>query len=87
MARRDGGFRLHASEQVARERDLLAQAERMLADVRMLDKRDAHAGALSRGDKRRLEMAMCLVREPKLLLDEPTAGMSRASTPTTRSTC
>jgi len=39
------------------------------------------ASSLSRGDKRRLEMAMCLVQHPKLLLlDEPTAGMSRADT-------
>ena len=37
--------------------------------------------ALSRGDKRRLELAMCLVQQPRLLLlDEPTAGMSRADT-------
>ena len=44
-------------------------------------KRDMHASALSRGDKRRLEMAMCLVQNPRLLLlDEPTAGMSRADT-------
>ena len=36
---------------------------------------------MSRGDKRRLELAMCLVQQPKLLLlDEPTAGMSRADT-------
>jgi len=40
-----------------------------------------HAASLSRGDKRRLEMAMCLSQEPKLLLlDEPTAGMARADT-------
>ncbi|MGY9049467.1 MAG: ABC transporter ATP-binding protein C-terminal domain-containing protein, partial [Rhodobacterales bacterium] len=37
--------------------------------------------SMSRGDKRRLEMAMCLVQEPRLLLlDEPTAGMARADT-------
>jgi branched-chain amino acid transport system ATP-binding protein len=47
----------------------------------MIDKRKMHAASLSRGDKRRLEMAMCLVQEPKLLLlDEPTAGMARADT-------
>ena len=39
------------------------------------------AGSLSRGDKRRLELAMCLVQNPRLLLlDEPTAGMSRLDT-------
>jgi branched-chain amino acid transport system ATP-binding protein len=53
----------------------------MLADVNMLDKRSMLASSLSRGDKRRLEMAMCLVQQPKLLLlDEPTAGMARADT-------
>jgi len=36
---------------------------------------------LSRGNKRRLELAMCLIQHPKLLLlDEPTAGMARHDT-------
>jgi branched-chain amino acid transport system ATP-binding protein len=57
------------------------KALHMLEDVGLADKKDVHSGSLSRGDKRRLELAMCLSQHPKLLLlDEPTAGMSRADT-------
>lgn len=81
FAKRDGSFRLHAMESVVSERGLRAEAERMLDEVNMLDKRGMHTASMSRGDKRRLEMAMCLVQDPKLLLlDEPTAGMARADT-------
>jgi branched-chain amino acid transport system ATP-binding protein len=81
FAKRDGAFRLHAYESVANERSLIEEAERMLDEVQMLDKRNMHSASMSRGDKRRLEMAMCLVQDPRLLLlDEPTAGMGRADT-------
>ena len=81
FAKRDGAFMLNSWKSVRDQRDVEQKAEQMLADVSMLAKRDMKAGSLSRGDKRRLEMAMCLAQDPKLLLlDEPTAGMARADT-------
>jgi branched-chain amino acid transport system ATP-binding protein len=81
FAKRDGAFRMHAIEKVENERDLIEKAESMLEDMNMIDKRHMHAASLSRGDKRRLEIGMCLSQQPRLLLlDEPTAGMARADT-------
>jgi branched-chain amino acid transport system ATP-binding protein len=81
FAKRDGSFALHGIRSVTSEAELRDQAEQMLEEVNMLDKRNMHSASMSRGDKRRLEMAMCLVQNPKLLLlDEPTAGMARADT-------
>ncbi|MCA0919348.1 ABC transporter ATP-binding protein [Pseudooceanicola nanhaiensis] len=81
FAKRDGAFEMNALAGVARQRDILERAEQMLVDMRMADKRNMHAASMSRGDKRRLEIGMCLAQEPRLLLlDEPTAGMARADT-------
>ena len=81
LARRDGAFSFDAWTRLGSRADVRAKAEHVLEEVGLADDRDALAGALSRGDKRRLELAMCLVQEPRLLLlDEPTAGMSRADT-------
>jgi len=80
-ARRDGPLRLNILTGVDGDTDIRAEAEAVLLDLGLADKRHDDAAALSRGDKRRLELAMCLVQHPKLLLlDEPTAGMSRLDT-------
>ncbi|QIK40557.1 ABC transporter ATP-binding protein [Pontivivens nitratireducens] len=81
FAKRDGAFKLSPFAAVKAESAIRDHAEDMLGQVGMLEKRHMVASAMSRGDKRRLEMAMCLAQSPKLLLlDEPTAGMARADT-------
>jgi branched-chain amino acid transport system ATP-binding protein len=81
FAKRDGAFELNAINAVTKELDVVEAAEKMLVEMNMADKRDMNAASMSRGDKRRLEIGMCLSQNPKLLLlDEPTAGMARADT-------
>ncbi len=81
LARADGAFRLNAWQRVSARRKIRDKAEHVLEDVGLADQRNLICSSLSRGDKRRLELAMCLVQKPRmLLLDEPTAGMSRADT-------
>ncbi|MCY3984615.1 MAG: ABC transporter ATP-binding protein [Roseovarius sp.] len=81
FAKRDGSFRLHAFESTLNEGEIIDQAMVLLESLGMADKRTMQSASLSRGDKRRLEIGMCLAQEPRLLLlDEPTAGMARADT-------
>jgi len=81
FAKRDGSFELNAIPSISSQKDIIERAEHVLEDMSMADKRHMHAAALSRGDKRRLEIGMCLSQEPRLLLlDEPTAGMARIDT-------
>lgn len=53
----------------------------VLARVHLLDRENAIVRDLAYGEQRQLELALALVRRPKiLLLDEPTAGMSPGET-------
>ncbi|MDB6001490.1 MAG: transporter related [Rhizobacter sp.] len=65
--------------------NLFSRAEPMMRDdarsllqlVRLNDQAQRIAGELAAGDRKRLEFAIAMAGEPKLmLLDEPTAGMS-----------
>ena len=81
FAKRDGSFAMTAFPAVRNQKDIVEHAMQALEDMNMTDKRHMHSASLSRGDKRRLEIGMCLAQEPRLLLlDEPTAGMARADT-------
>lgn len=81
FAKRDGAFSFNAWQMASGRSEVREEAERWLEDVGLYRQKDVLAGSLSRGDKRRLELAMAVVQDPRLLLlDEPTAGMSRHDT-------
>ncbi len=84
FARRDGSFKLNFFTTLGHQTDIREEAEHTLEDVGLTERMHHRSGSLSRGDKRRMELAMCLIQHPRLLLlDEPTAGMSRHDTNTT----
>ena len=56
---------------------LRAEADALLGQVGMLDQAERICGVLAYGDLKRVELAMALANQPRLLLmDEPTAGMA-----------
>jgi branched-chain amino acid transport system ATP-binding protein len=84
LAARDGSFRMNLLEHPRRRGEARDLAADVLANVGLARLGHTEARHLSRGDKRRLELAICLARRPRLLLlDEPTAGMSHSETHST----
>jgi len=66
---------------VSRMRDANEKTERTLEAIGMTPKRDAPAGVLTYAEQRALEIGITIAGDPQvILLDEPTAGMSRAET-------
>ena len=59
----------------------LAAARAVAARAGLAERLEREAGLLSHGEKRQLEIAMCLATDPRvLLLDEPLAGMGAEET-------
>ncbi len=81
LAKKDGTFKFNPFKSLAKEKVLHEKAMSILVDFELDKFHEQLAGSMSRGDKRRLELAMGLIQQPDLLLlDEPTAGMSRLDT-------
>jgi branched-chain amino acid transport system ATP-binding protein len=81
LAKRDGSFSLSMFGRMNEEDSIEEEAVARLDSLGLGGHLNHLTSSLSRGDKRRLELAMGLVQHPKLLLlDEPTAGMARADT-------
>ncbi len=65
----------------AREKEVTAQAEVLLAKFKLDTMRDEYAASLSGGQRKLLEMARALMVRPRLvMLDEPMAGVNPALT-------
>jgi branched-chain amino acid transport system ATP-binding protein len=59
--------------------DVRERTEQVLAETNLLDRRDVPAGVLAYADQRALEIGITIAGGAEvILLDEPTAGMSRA---------
>lgn len=81
LSKRDGSYKFNPFAAMRAQNDIRDEAEHILHDVGLDKFLEKEAGSLSRGDKRRLELGMCLILKPRLLLlDEPTAGMARHDT-------
>ena len=78
------GHRYTFWRDVDKLRDANALAERTLEQIRLTERRDTPAGVLTYAEQRALEIGITIAGGAKvILLDEPTAGMSRHETEAT----
>ncbi len=74
-------LRYHFFKRPERHRDIMDKVEAIVEEVGLADVKHQPASSLSYGQQRALEIGVTLSTEPELiLLDEPTAGMTRDET-------
>jgi len=72
------GYRYSFRHRIDNLHDVNEQTERTLEQIRMTARRDALAGVLTYAEQRALEIGITIAGNARvILLDEPTAGMSR----------
>jgi branched-chain amino acid transport system ATP-binding protein len=75
------GLRYHFFKKPDRDRTICEKVEAIINEVGLTDVKDEPASSLSYGKQRALEIGITLSTDPELiLLDEPTAGMTREET-------
>jgi branched-chain amino acid transport system ATP-binding protein len=75
------GLRYHFFKRPASDQNIIEKTERIIAEVGLTAVKDQPASSLSYGQQRAVEIGMTLSTDPELiLLDEPTAGMTREET-------
>lgn len=75
------GIRFHLFNKVDKMPDITKETDEVLKRINLDRERDVPASMLSYGKHRSLEISLALATDPDLiLLDEPTAGMSRDET-------
>jgi branched-chain amino acid transport system ATP-binding protein len=72
------GYRFTMFRPISRMKSVNAEVDEMVERLRLTKRRDDLAGDLAYSEQRALEIGMSLATDPLILmLDEPTAGMSR----------
>jgi branched-chain amino acid transport system ATP-binding protein len=75
------GYRYSFWNFVSRARDANERAEAILEQINLAARRNVPAGVLTYAEQRALEIGITIASNPEvIMLDEPTAGMSRSET-------